>query len=688
MMPSIVETMKNKSQDQARPAASSVARSSQSTLADSRVRTCTVLSLVTGVLMAASAPRATAAEAPAITVHPQGQSVIASSRVEFTASATGTAPLYFEWRRDGSALQGGTETTLVLDQAWPEQNGGYTLVVTNSYGATTSQVAQLTAVVPRVLVTPTGGAVTVVQGSDATASPAGLALAPLPGTPTGYQWYRNGSALQGETRSNLLIHPVQTNHSGSYSVYVSTSGSSGTMANSATLTVRSVTAVRTEWTTPVSMLPVAAMAMDAAGCVYVTGQGQGAGIGGGDYLTVKYDRTGRLLWQAAYGGLLTDEPSDMAVDSAGNVYVTGARRFQSGFGSATYYATVKYDPNGVLLWDRLYRGSGDSYAQALAVDASGSSYVTGTAGGTEEAYATVKYGPGGEELWVALHNNNMPPDWHWIDRAYDIAVDANTNIYVSGSSDLVRYDSSGDKVWAVFMPASNSKLVIDASGAIIVGAPNTQPNATPAWPASGRVIKVDPSGAGLWGWNFDGWFAGLSLDTEQNIIFARTYDVGDLQRYRYAGVMKFDPSGTPLWSQSYAVGGAGVAGLAVDLGGNSYLSTIVGSGRGVIKWSKNGDRAWMVTANGADAGPIAVDGSFNVIQAGRLLLTKFEQHPRLHTMGWLAGPAGATRLVQPLPGSRVVRTPSLAAGLQGAVGRRLRRSQPDRDLPLRRDRGA
>ena len=82
----------------------------------------------------------------------------------------------------------------------------------------------------------------------------------------------------------------------------------------------------------------AAIAIDKAGNVYVTG-------GDSDYVTINYDSAGQEQWVTRYHGPGTrsDHARAIALDGLGNVYVTGA---SAGSGTASDYATIKYNSAG------------------------------------------------------------------------------------------------------------------------------------------------------------------------------------------------------------------------------------------------------------------------------------------------------------------------------------------------------
>src|SRR5688572_28735960 len=107
-------------------------------------------------------------------------------------------------------------------------------------------------------------------------------------------------------------------------------------------------------------------------------------------------------WVARYNGPLnsTDVAQSIAVDASGNVYVTGS----TGFFTESDYATIKYYPAGVMLWEARYNGPRNALdeAWALTLDADGNVYVTGASTGLSSLdYATIKYNSAGVLQWVA-----------------------------------------------------------------------------------------------------------------------------------------------------------------------------------------------------------------------------------------------------------------------------------------------
>ena len=80
---------------------------------------------------------------PTITAQPTNLTVLAGSNALFTAAATGTAPLSYQWRHNGTNLPGATDTTLALTNVQSSAAGSYSVIVTNSVGVTNSGSAQL-----------------------------------------------------------------------------------------------------------------------------------------------------------------------------------------------------------------------------------------------------------------------------------------------------------------------------------------------------------------------------------------------------------------------------------------------------------------------------------------------------------------------------------------------------------------
>ncbi len=218
-------------------------------------------------------------------------------------------------------------------------------------------------------------------------------------------------------------------------------------------------------------------AVDASGNIYVTGFRDG-GNTNEDIYTIKYNASGTTVWDTSYHdiatALLDDRPVDCGIDPSGNFIIAGWTEQGTWAVNQNDYLVMKYDPNGTLLWRTTYDRSGyKDEAAAMAIDASGNIFVTGrSAVGTDDDYVTLKLdGNTGAYLW-------SPPkiysSGNGDDRAVDIALDNGGNPVITGRakgtpSDYYRtlkYSSAGALLWsnpttAVGGNARPSALAID-----------------------------------------------------------------------------------------------------------------------------------------------------------------------------------------------------------------------------------
>ena len=329
-----------------------------------------------------------------------------------------------------------------------------------------------------------------------------------------------------------------------------------------------------------------AIAVDQAGNVYITGYSTENGAGR-SYTTIKYNSLGVEQWAAVYNGpssyLYGDEGLDIAVDDSGNVYVTGS----SAAGSTEYtldYATIKYNSSGVEQWVAIYNSpvNEQDIAFAIELDDEGNVYVTGQSGhpALNANIATIKYNSSGEEQWAAEFDGTG----NW-DTGKDLVVDDMGNVYVTGFFSIdwgtaylnfitLKYDSQGNQQWA---QGYN-------------GTGNNSDQAT--------AIDLDLSG--------NIYITGHSTGT--------VYDIATI---------KYDPSGNQQWLQIYSSSSPSIDvpnDLVVDAAGNVFIAAAVSLNFGTIKYNTDGviqwDKIYNYSGNFDAANSIAIDDEGNVYVTG------------------------------------------------------------------------
>ena len=196
-----------------------------------------------------------------------------------------------------------------------------------------------------------------------------------------------------------------------------------------------------------------AIAKVSNGNIYVTGRTNGPLCGTwqlmSDIFLIMYDpNNGGGICKSQLGTQFNDYPFGIAVDYAGNIYVTGftdgdldGNHNASGSGGCDGCSDiflVKYDPNGTKVWTKQMGTSGKDIAKSVAVDSFGNAYIAGytDAGlddntnpnpGTHDLFL-VKYEPNGNKLWTKQRGTSSDDD------AYGVAVDGKGNIYVTGGT--------------------------------------------------------------------------------------------------------------------------------------------------------------------------------------------------------------------------------------------------------------
>lgn len=185
-----------------------------------------------GVTLSANATLTVIDIAPVITSGPTPSSLTigSGSSASFSASATGTEPISFQWQFNTADIPGATNSTYTLNNAQTNNSGNYRVLFSNRVGTTTSSDALLTVTNsgPQILSHPQS----VTNNAGTTASFSVSAQ----GVSLQYQWQFNGTNIAGETKTTLTLANVQTNNAGSYAAVVSNSQGSSTSSN-ATLTV-------------------------------------------------------------------------------------------------------------------------------------------------------------------------------------------------------------------------------------------------------------------------------------------------------------------------------------------------------------------------------------------------------------------------------------------------------------------
>ena len=164
---------------------------------------------------------------PTLTLQPASQTAILGNTANFGVTATGSAPLYYQWKFQGTNLNRATNLSLFLTNVQFYQAGSYTVLVTNAFGSELSSNAVLTVLglPPLILTQPANQ--TVVLGKNVTFS---VTVSGTP--PLSYNWIFDGTNyLPGGTNATLTLTNTQIAQAGSYGVVITNAFGKAQSAN-------------------------------------------------------------------------------------------------------------------------------------------------------------------------------------------------------------------------------------------------------------------------------------------------------------------------------------------------------------------------------------------------------------------------------------------------------------------------
>ncbi len=380
------------------------------------------------------------------------------------------------------------------------------------------------------------------------------------------------------------------------------------------------------------------------------------------YFTEFTATTIREEWIEQIGTSSSDNSNGVAIDSNGNVYISGATQGSfDGINPGSNDAWVsKYDIQGNLLWIKQLGTTGNDFSRGVTTDSDGNVYISGatlgnldgTNAGSYDAWVA-KYDTGGNLLWTKQLGSVGS------DHSYGVATDNNGNVYISGSTSeslngtnagspgssdawVAKYDTGGNLLWTEQLGTSSSDIsqgvATDNDGNIYLcgytfgGFDGTNRGSHDAW-----VAKYDTGGNLLWteqlGTSSSDISYGVTTDSKGNVYISGATQ-GNLDGINAGGyeawVAKYDTGGNLLWTEQLGTTGNDFSrGVTTDSDGNVYISgTTLGNLDGtnaggndawVAKYDTQGNLLWtkqLGTSNSDISFGIAIDNNNSVYLSG------------------------------------------------------------------------
>jgi hypothetical protein len=375
-----------------------------------------------------------------------------------------------------------------------------------------------------------------------------------------------------------------------------------------------------DWARPTGGNGVYGIAVDAHGNSYAAGNFGGSislgpwqltSTGNPDIFVAKYDDAGNCVW-AHKAGCRWMYANSIAVDASGNSYVTGMFMDSTTFGSVVVHSygrydafLAKYDANGNFKWVQHMGGQDDDDCYGAAIDAAGFVYVTGSFSQTATFGKWQLTANGYTDAYAAKYDSDGTCLWVW--RGGGTGEDRGQAIGVDGLGNSYVTGNISDQ--ASF---GDTMLARNTGTAIFIA--KIDRNGKFAW------VKLGTGDPDNYSFGLSTDVAGVSTITGQCQWYL-TFDQFQLRGgfFSTAFIARYGPSGSCIWAKSIT-GSLYVNsyGVAVDHAGNSFITgryrgnapfgshTIISQDNGpniyVAKYDNQGECLWVKSSGGTSIG--------------------------------------------------------------------------------------
>jgi hypothetical protein len=358
--------------------------------------------------------------------------------------------------------------------------------------------------------------------------------------------------------------------------------------------------------------------VDGSGNVFASGSTTGslyaAHAGGQDiWICKRSGSDGNELWAVQYGTAGDEYGYALAVDTNGDVFVTGSTSGALNAGSAgsfDIFVSKHSGTDGSKIWGVQIGGGASDNARGIGVDSSGNVLVAGYTKGClypgsnctgydyfYDFFLVKLDGSDGSEIWGTLFGLTFLQSWH-----LSLALDSSDNVFVASNSywDVYAVNAGGSDAWVSKRSGSDGSeiwgkqygteddeafqcMAVDNSGDVLLGGWS---DGSLFGPTSGTYdifgLKLDGSdGSEIWGVQYGTSFidvpSGLALDSSGDVFIAG-YTDGSLYATNAGShdiwaSKRSGSDGSELWAVQYGTAAGDIdRGLSVDATGDVFLT--------------------------------------------------------------------------------------------------------------------